>query len=253
MKSALFVHGAFAGGWVFESIADLFQARGFQCFTPDLRGHGERDREVREEVLQHRSVADYSAEMCELASTLPRPLIVAGHSMGGLIALEMASKGWADAVILLNSSVPYGILPSTEDERAVAKMLMSSGAFWERVLRLDFSIQAEYGLNMLALDEQRRVFDRLDAESGRAIFEIFFWMFDEERTTEMDFQSIRCPVLVVSGSEDRAVSQATARSITDRIGKNATFLSAEGHGHYITLEPRLPDIAEKCFDWLSQI
>ncbi|MEM7065960.1 MAG: alpha/beta hydrolase, partial [Cyanobacteria bacterium P01_B01_bin.77] len=146
-----------------------------------LRGHGERDRDVREDVLKHRSIADYSAEMCDLASALPRPLVVAGHSMGGLIALEMASKGWADAVILLNSSVPYGILPSTEDERTVAKMLMSSGAFWERVLRLDFSIQAEYGLNMLSLDDQRKVFDRLDAESGRAIFEIFFWMFDEEQ------------------------------------------------------------------------
>ena len=55
------------------------------------------------------------------------------------------------------------------------------------------------------------MFDQFSAESGRALFELFFWMFDKRRTTAVDTAKVTCPVLVVSGSDDKVVSAVTGR------------------------------------------
>jgi pimeloyl-ACP methyl ester carboxylesterase len=62
---------------------------------------------------------------------------------------------------------------------------------------------------------------------------------------------VRCPVLVISGSEDLAVSTATARQIAKRHGLQATFLEFEGVGHYLTLEPDLRMIVQACAEWMD--
>lgn len=133
-----------------------------------------------------------------------RPILV-GHSLGGVVALRLAAMGLCQAAVLLNCSVNSGSLPTSDGERRLAKLLMSAGAFWETTLLPDFETMATYGLNKLPKDEQRRVFDRMGPESGRVMFELFFWLFDENRTTAIDYERIECPILMVSGSLDLAI------------------------------------------------
>ena len=129
-------------------------------------------------------------------------------------------------------------------------MFMSAGPFWDTTLLPDFDTMAEFGLNKLDPADQHRVFDRLGPESGRVMFELFFWIFDTARTTQIDHDAITCPVLMVSGSDDLAIPPSTARQIFDRYDGNATFHEATGHGHYLMLEPGWPDLAARCVDWV---
>ena len=184
--------------------------------------------------------------------TLDTAPILVGHSLGGVVAQKLAARGLPRAIVLLNGSVNWGVLPTTDQERALGKILMSAGPFWEGTLLPDFETMAKFGLNMLDPTEQRRIFDRLGPESGRVMFELFFWIFDENQTTRIDYDGVTCPVLMVSGSEDLAIPPSTARLIAERHGSRATFHEAQGFGHYLTLEPEWKKIAEICADWMVE-
>jgi pimeloyl-ACP methyl ester carboxylesterase len=234
------------------NFARYFEARGRACHSPAYRYH---DRPVVEQktALVGLSIADYVDDLAAFVETLGRTPILVGHSLGGIISQQLAARGLARAIVLLNGSVNWGILPSTDNERALGKLLMSAGAFWESTLLPDFDTMARFGLNKLAPEAQRTVFDRLGPESGRVMFELFFWMFDQNATTRIDYSRVRCPVLVISGSEDRAVSPSTARQIAERHGPNATFREFQDFGHYLTLEPNWRMIARTCALWMEQV
>ena len=83
------------------------------------------------------------------------------------------------------------------------------------------------------------------------MFELFFWIFDENQTTRIDYQKVTCPVLMVSGSEDLAIPPSTSRLIAQLHGSRATFYEAKGFGHYLTLEPHWRQIADLCARWLT--
>lgn len=99
-----------------------------------------------------------------------------------------------------------------------------------------------YGINKLPDAQQRAVFEKPGPESGRVLFELFFWMFDGNRTTAIGYGAIACPVLSISGSDDPAIPPSTSRLIAQR-HRHATFHEAEGFGRYMQLEPRWREIA----------
>jgi len=227
-----------------------FEQRGFRCHSPTYRHHDKPRSDETSALLAGTSIADYVEDIVELVETLDTAPILVGHSLGGVVAQKVAAMGLARAIVLLNGSVNWGVLPTTDQERALGKMMMATGSFWERTLLPDFDTMAKFGLNKLDSTEQHRVFDRLVPESGRAMFELFFWMFDENQTTKIDYDCVTCPVLMISGSDDLAVPPSTARLIAERHGSRATFHEAEGFGHYLTLEPAWKKIAEFCSNWM---
>ena len=79
----LFVHGACHGAWCWaEHFLDYFAAHGHSSYAVSLRGHGESDGK---DVVQWASVKDYVADVARVADGLPRPPVLIGHSLGGLV------------------------------------------------------------------------------------------------------------------------------------------------------------------------
>src|SRR4029079_8462588 len=71
-----------------------------------------------------------------------------------------------------------GIPPQTDGEKQLGQDLMGLGVFWKTVINPDFDLARVLSLNCIPDAEQRAVFDKFGPESGRAFFELFFWMFD---------------------------------------------------------------------------
>jgi len=245
------VHGTNAGPWTMANFEQHFAELGWRCLSPAYRHHNEPPSGEAAELLTGISIADYIDDIAAAIATLDTTPVIVGHSLGGVIAQKLAARGLTRAIVLLNGSVNWGVLPTTNDERSLATALMSAGPFWETTLLPDFDTMSKFGLNMLDPAEQRRVFDRLGPESGRVMFELFFWIFDENQTTRIDYQNVTCPVLMVSGSEDLAIPPSTSRVIAQRHGSQATFHEADGFGHYLTLEPEWRQIADLCARWLT--
>ena len=251
-KTIVMIHGAFAGAWSFENFVDVFRSRGWTCHAPDLRFHGVIPNSDQEPHLARTSIEDYTDDMVAFIAGLDDAPIIIGHSMGGLVAQQLAAKGLARGLVLLTAGAPWGILPSTSDEMAVAIGLMTTGPFWTKSIQPVFEVAAENALEKLDPNSRRQVFDKLGPESGRALFELFFWMFDVRHAIAVDSTKIKCPVLVVSGSDDKVISASTGRRVAQLYGSNATYHEAQGHGHFLLLEPGWESVAERCADWILQ-
>lgn len=233
------------------NFADFFAENGFTCHSPAYRHHDPSPSPDHASLIKGLSIADYVEDIASFVETLGVQPILVGHSLGGIIAQKLASRGLASAIVLLNGSVNWGILPTTDQERDLGKIFISAGAFWEETLLPEFETMARFGFNKLDSDEQQRVFNQMGPESGRVMFELFFWMFDDNQTTRIDYDAVTCPVLVVSGSDDLAIPPSTSRLIAERHGELATFHEASGYGHYLTLESTWKEIAELCVDWIE--
>ncbi|MCR9087244.1 MAG: alpha/beta hydrolase [Rhodobacteraceae bacterium] len=249
-KDIVLIHGAFAGPWSMDTYAGFFRERGWTVHTPAFRGHGGDPSEEPAE-LNGASVLDYVEDIAAaVAATDTKPVLL-GHAIGGVVAQKLAARGLASAVVLINPNAPYGTLPATDDERAVARGLMEGGAFWTAPMRVPFEMFREFAFNKLSDDEARATYDRLGSESGKVMFEMFFWMFDDAAATKVEIDTVDCPVLVVSGSEDRAVNPATCRDLAARYGTRGTFLAAKDHAHFLFLEPGWETVAGEIEGWLK--
>ncbi len=101
----LFIHGAWHGAWCWaEHFLPYFAERGYTAHALSLRGHG---ASAGRERLRWSSIADYASDVAQVASQLPKPPILIGHSMGGLIVQKYLEKHPATAAVLL-ASVPAG-------------------------------------------------------------------------------------------------------------------------------------------------
>jgi len=247
-RDIVMLHGANEGAWCFDRFKAVFEGLGWTCHAPDLIGHGTKVTDAAKTLIGV-GMADYQAELEAFLKTIPPQPVLLGHSMGAVLAQLLAAQGLARALILMAPAPRAGILPQTEGEKKLGRDLMGLGAFWKTVVNPDFGLARLYSLNRVPEDEQRAVFDKFGPESGRAVFELFFWMFDRSGATAVDTTSITCPVLCLAGSEDRLVSVATAQA-TAAGYPGATFLELEGHGHMLVLEPGAETIARRIADWI---
>jgi pimeloyl-ACP methyl ester carboxylesterase len=247
-KDIVMIHGANEGGWCFDQFKAVFEELGWTCHAPDLVGHG-LNADKKGAALVGIGMADYLSELETFLKTVGSMPVVLGHSMGAVLAQQLAAKGLASALVLVCPAPRAGILPQTDTEKQLGQDLMGLSAFWKTVINPDFDLARILTLNCVPEAEQRAVFDKFGPESGRAFFELFFWMFDQTGATVVDTNAVTCPVLCIAGAEDKLVSPATARATADGYS-GATFWELEGHGHMLVLEPGAEDIARRIASWL---
>jgi len=95
MARIVLVHGAFGGAWCWEPVLPGLRAAGHTVEAFDLPGAGE-DRTPVEQV----TLSAYADRVCEVLSCGP-PAVLAGHSMGGMVITQAASRATADVVKLV--------------------------------------------------------------------------------------------------------------------------------------------------------
>ncbi|HRH13666.1 MAG TPA: alpha/beta fold hydrolase [Azonexus sp.] len=104
----LFIHGAFAGGWMWTDTFMPFLAKaGFPCYALSLRGHAGSDGRER---LDWHSIADYVDDLTTVVDWLEKEPVLIGHSMGGFIVQKYLERHTAPAAVLLCSVPPQGLV-----------------------------------------------------------------------------------------------------------------------------------------------
>ncbi len=242
----IFVHGAFCGGWAFDQFREPFEAAGYACLCPDLRGHGADARGVD---VANISMSDYAADVAALVAAQDDPPVLVGHSMGGLVAQMAATRSTLAALVLLAPSAPWGVAGASLEEAASAFGLYALGPFWAQAVAPDRAVARLYSLDRMSPDGGRAVLSRMTAESGRALFETLNWWLDPFMTTQVDAARVRAPVLVASGGADLIHPTATVRQTAARLGGDVHLFGAMSH--WLIGEPGWEDVAAACMDWLA--
>ena len=103
MAGFVLIHGSWHGGWCFDEVAALLRAEGHAVRAPTLPGMGGSEAELRSVTLQ--GWADYAAQQsAELKAELGgTPVVLAGHSRGGLVVSQAAETNPAamDALVYI--------------------------------------------------------------------------------------------------------------------------------------------------------
>ena len=244
MTPIIMVHGAFCGGWTFERIRGVFEARGHICLTPDLRGHEAGGQPAGA------SMSHYADDIAALARSCAAPPILIGHSLGGLVTQMAAARAPIAGLILLAPSAPWGIQGGTMEEAISAVSLYALGPFWSLAVAPDYSLAKQYSLDRMEHADRRAVYDRMVPESGRALWETLNWWLDPFMTTQVSTHRINAPVLAVAGGRDLIHPPTTVRQTAARLG--AEVLVFPEMSHWLPGEPGCEDVAAACLDWMAR-
>jgi len=251
-QTVFMIHGMTAGGWIWEHYQKFFENKGYTCITPTLRHHAGDPEAIPDPALGTTSILDYVDDLAKEIRTLKTRPIIIGHSMGGLIAQILGSKGLASALVLLSPAPPAGI--------SIFHWSLLKGP-WPSVVRFGFwktPIKQSYEelkyslLNQTPEKEGKTLYDRLGYESGRAVWEIGFWWLDSKKATRVNEANITCPVLLIGGSKDRIIHTSVVMKIAKKYESVATYKEFPDHAHNILWEPGWEEVTEYIHGWIRE-
>ena len=81
------VHGAWHGAWCWEKVVPLLESHGHSVHTLDLPGLGEDPMPVHEVSLKA-----YVEKVVKLITEVAEPVVLVGHSMGGMVITQVAEE-----------------------------------------------------------------------------------------------------------------------------------------------------------------
>ena len=194
-------------------------ARGRRAIAVDLPGLGHATKLAQGPVLPQLDA--FAAELVETWAD-GRPVVVAGNSLGGCVALRLAERG---------GELPLaGVVP-------VAPAGMEMPAWFDAIERdpiVRALLAAPIPVPVSLLRERMASSHPRDAQ--RAVADVFSSQLPPElASAPFDIAGIGCPVLLVWGAHDRKLPHTEARIVLDRLPTTNVAL-IEGCGRSPQLE-----------------
>jgi pimeloyl-ACP methyl ester carboxylesterase len=234
----LFVHGMCGGSWVFENYLAFAASSGWEAWAINLRGHHGSRPVAR---LGAVCLEDYVRDVDDVLEAIG-PAIVIGHSMGGLVAQIVASRRELDAVVLVASAPPPGVA-LVHWSLAWRSLRYVADVVARRPLRVRGADLCALALNGIAPAARPAVARRFVPDSALVARQLALGRV-------APLEPIRCPVLVVSGTEDRLIPPHVQRHIVARYG--ADPVAVLGRGHMLPVEANWRGPIGRILGWLDQ-
>lgn len=111
MATFLMIHGAWHGGWCFEPLRPLLEGRGHKLLAPTLPGMAGDDIPAQEVTLPL-----WSRFVCDIVEAQSEPVILCGHSRGGIV-ISTVAEALPDALRCLVYIAAF-LLPDGQSLRA---------------------------------------------------------------------------------------------------------------------------------------
>lgn len=229
-RPALVLLHYFGGsGRTWKPVMDALVAAGWRCLAPDLRGFGESP--APGEDWTHYTVDTMADDIHRLIDRLRLELfIVVGHSMGGKVALALASRQPAGmAGLALVSPSPPTPEPMEVAERARLLAAYGDAGAMKKTLHKIMARPLSDSLVETTIADNLRA----SAPAWRA------WL---EHGSREDISArvprVQVPVRVVVGAKDQAITgDLVTREILARVGgSEAVLKSVPDVGHLLPLE-----------------
>lgn len=198
MSTFVLVHGAWHGGW--EKVAPLLEEAGHEVVV-DLPGHGDNHVPVPEVTL-----AAYAERGCSVLDEQSEPVVLVGHSMGGL-AISEAAERRPEKISLLVYLTAF-LLPN-------GKTLLETAQTDEEAIVLpNADVDEEKGIVTIREGQARDVFygDCTEEKAKTRLMPQPLAPFvTPVSVSEENFGQVRC--IYVECLQDRAIGPATQKKM----------------------------------------
>jgi pimeloyl-ACP methyl ester carboxylesterase len=242
--SILFIHGAANGAWVWDLWRRHLRPFGWEANVLDLRGHGRSLPIDFTTVTMESYVEDVESVAAQIAAQGRHP-IVAGWSMGGLIALMYAAKHpETPALVLISPSPPAEV---ADPARSALRREQSAAPYGPEVYGLypDDPQASREALHDLNDSEARRVIENVAGarESGVA-------RHQRLRGISIPAESIVMPVHVIYGERENVENN---EKLAAYYGAGALALPDVGHWGVVYHESAVIEAAMHLSSWLRRV
>lgn len=248
--AVLYVHG-YADYFFQRHMAERFALEGYAFYAVDLRKHG---RSMREH--QHpnfcKSVSEYYADIDAAIETIGAPVLLAGHSTGGLVCSMYAHEGTRRShveALWLNSPFLDWNLP--EWRKVQAHVVAAIGRYYP-FLNDPKAFKPDYTRALLTEWE----FDtRLKPEYGFPLY--YGWLGAISDAFEKVHRGlhIQCPVLSMHSDEaDVVLNWRHIAKWSRMLGPNVTVMAFPGAWHDLICSPgRIrEEVFSQLFAWAER-
>jgi carboxylesterase len=257
--AVLLLHGLTGMPSEMRPIARHLTSLGYAVETPLLPGHGGSHRDLLR-TTWHEWLGG-AQETLRRVGRRGEPVVVAGLSMGALLAVLLAaeaeSAAWVGGIVLLSTTLRYdgAAIPATRRLLPLSHVFPWLGHFFY------WTEQPPYGLRDQRL--QRLITRALEAaargESTQyGLFRTYVGALRQlslmVREVRRKARAVRCPALVLHSIEDTVTSARNAHEIHDLLGsrdKSIHWLS--GCDHVITLDLRKRDVARLVGEFTARV
>ena len=229
----LFVHGLGHGAWCWEKWLDAAAAAGWSATAVSLRGHGNSTGRLRTALLR-----EYADDVTETALALPRPAVLVGHSMGGLVVQQVLARYAARAAVLV---APVPAHPAVSSLAAIARR--HPGDVLRILAGASLPLRPDYLFHELDDTEARGHADRCGGESAVVQYQLLL-----HRPAGRPLGAP--PVLVLATPDDRLVPIRGVRATAARYG--ADTVEYPGMGHDLMLDARWREPLDAMLSWLAK-
>jgi pimeloyl-ACP methyl ester carboxylesterase len=98
--------------------------------------------------------------------------------------------------------------------------------------------------------KQKRYYEQLVHDSGRARSEVGFWFLDPHHASRVDEKQITCPMLIIGAGRDRFTPASISRKIAGKYS-HADYREYDNHAPWIMNEPGWEEVAADIHGWLQ--
>jgi alpha-beta hydrolase superfamily lysophospholipase len=240
--AVLYVHG-FADYFFQRHMAERFSAEGYAFYALDLRKHG-RSLRAHQHPNFCKSLSEYYADITRAISEIGEPVLLAGHSTGGLVCSLYAHQGERRGdvrALWLNSPFFDWRLPAWK----IAQLHVAAavGRFYP-FLRDDNTLREDYVRTLL--DEGWEFDLQLKPPRGFGVYYGWLGAITEAHARVHCGLAIGCPVLAMHSDEgDIVLDWRHIAKWSRMLGERVTVLAFPGAMHDVVLSR--PHIREEVF------
>lgn len=245
----MMLHGFLCSTYAWRNMAPILAKEGYECVMADLPNFGFSTRESDDTEIIDREII-----ITELMKSIA-PMdewIIAGHSMGGGVAVNIAINNPVKN-LLLYCPAPQSEFPSAMEglmTSGVMKWIMNAffnyGTRFEPLVKLiiyaatmDWNFAMNYDVTGVTDATQHDGF-------GGGLCEM---MFNVKATDLENAPKVKCPVLLVNASKDIIINSSMKEQMQTAFPDAETYI-VEGGGHQC-IENRAEEICEVTLDFLK--
>ena len=246
----MMLHGFLCSTYAWRNMAPILAEAGYECVLADIPNFGFSTRETEDMKIVDREIL-----ITELMKSIApmNEWIIAGHSMGGGVATNIAIENPVKA-LLLYSPAPQSEFPEAMEsivKSGVMKPFMN--AFFKYGTKITPLVKLiifaatndwEFAMNY----DVTGVTDAVQYDGfGAGMCEM---MYNVKATDLENTKKIACPVLLCQASNDIILNDTMKEQMNSAF-PDATTYTVEGGGHQC-IENRAEEICKVTLDFLNQ-
>lgn len=227
------IHGMWSTPAAFTGLRLRLEAAGHVTHAAALPFHDRSPDAPPPPELGRLGVADYVDFLVAEVGKFPEVPVIAGHSMGGLLAQLVAARVQPPGLMLFASAATATTnVPALDPVRTLAHVT-TRGKWWKSPTKIDAD-HARWGIyNEVPPTVADAEIAGLVWDSGRVLFEMALPWLARTRSTVADYARLKCPALIVAGDRDRITPAAIARATARQLSGPIDYHELSGVGHWL--------------------